>query len=168
VQFGDPRSLFFITETNPCHLRSECGLGRHRSKSEKADPVLAARVKANPGLRATGLLERFRTCSSGNTRPAGERQRCVDTGRPAGENFRRAVLQRRGGITHIFPHTPGSCRCQRSPASACRSLRAGTIRALAQAVCSGRISFEGVVNSADFLDRLCEIAWHRRSGQLNT
>ena len=35
--------------------------------------------------------------------------------------------------------------------------RAETIRALAHAVCSGKISFEGVVDSDAFLDRLCEI-----------
>ena len=35
--------------------------------------------------------------------------------------------------------------------------RAATIRALAQAVCDGRISFEGIVASDDFLNRLSEI-----------
>jgi len=35
--------------------------------------------------------------------------------------------------------------------------RAKSIRALARAVCTGRISFEGVVDSGDFLARLCEI-----------
>ena len=35
--------------------------------------------------------------------------------------------------------------------------RAETIRALARAICSGKIRFEGVVDSDAFLDRLCEI-----------
>jgi 3-methyladenine DNA glycosylase/8-oxoguanine DNA glycosylase len=35
--------------------------------------------------------------------------------------------------------------------------RAETIRALARAVCDGRIVFEGVVDSDAFLDRLCKI-----------
>ena len=35
--------------------------------------------------------------------------------------------------------------------------RAETIRALARAVCDGRIAFEGVADSEDFLARMCEI-----------
>jgi DNA-3-methyladenine glycosylase II len=35
--------------------------------------------------------------------------------------------------------------------------RAETIRALARAVCSGKINFEGVIDSDAFLKRLCEI-----------
>jgi 3-methyladenine DNA glycosylase/8-oxoguanine DNA glycosylase len=61
-----------------------------------------------------------------------------------------------GGITHIFP-TPQALADANFAGIGLPIARAGTIRALAQAVCSGRISFEGVVNSADFLDRLCEI-----------
>ena len=35
--------------------------------------------------------------------------------------------------------------------------RAETIRSLARAVCSGKINFEGVVDSEAFLHRLCEV-----------
>jgi len=154
VQFGDPRSLFFITE----RIRAIFDLNADWAaivQSLRTDPVLAARVKADPGLRVPGCWNGFelavrailgqQVSVKGASTLAG---RLVKT---FGEPFSAP-----GGITHIFP-TPQALADANFAGIGLPIARAGTIRALAQAVCSGRISFEGVVNSADFLDRLCEI-----------
>jgi AraC family transcriptional regulator of adaptative response / DNA-3-methyladenine glycosylase II len=60
------------------------------------------------------------------------------------------------GITHLFPQ-PQALAAANVAAIGLPAARAETIRALSRAVCDGRISFDGVVDSADFLARLCEI-----------
>ncbi len=154
VQFGDPQSLFFITE----RIRAMFDLNADWAtiaQSLRTDPLLAAGVKADPGLRVPGCWDSFelavrailgqQVSVKGASTLAG---RLVET---LGEPFSAA-----GGITHIFP-TPQVLADANLAGIGLPGARANTIRALAQAVCSGRISFEGIVDSADFLDRLCEI-----------
>jgi AraC family transcriptional regulator of adaptative response / DNA-3-methyladenine glycosylase II len=59
-------------------------------------------------------------------------------------------------LTHLFP-TPDVLADANLASIGLTGARAGTIRALARAVCDGRISFDGVVDSDVFLSRLCEI-----------
>jgi AraC family transcriptional regulator, regulatory protein of adaptative response / DNA-3-methyladenine glycosylase II len=159
VQFGDPRSLFFITE----RIRSMFDLNADSSaivQTLKADPILALGLESEPGLPETGL--RVPGCWNGfelavrailgqqvnvkgATTLAG---RLVST---FGQPFSVA-----GGITHIFPR-PQALAHANVASIGLPAARAQTIRALARAVCDGRISFDGVVDSSDFLARLCEI-----------
>src|SRR5208283_1806884 len=60
------------------------------------------------------------------------------------------------GLTHLFPQ-PEVLADARLTSIGLPRARAETIRALARAVCDGRIRFEGVVDSDAFLHRLCEI-----------
>ncbi|MGB7601260.1 MAG: AlkA N-terminal domain-containing protein, partial [Candidatus Sulfotelmatobacter sp.] len=58
VQFGDPRSLFFITE----RIRSMFDLNADWAaiaQTLKADPILATRIKCEPGLRVPGCWNGF-------------------------------------------------------------------------------------------------------------
>jgi AraC family transcriptional regulator, regulatory protein of adaptative response / DNA-3-methyladenine glycosylase II len=154
VQFADPRSLFFITE----RIRFMFDLNADWVaivQTLRTDPVLTARVKADPGLRVPGCWDGFelavrailgqQVSVKGASTLAG---RLVDA---FGESFFAP-----GGITHIFP-TPQVLANANLTSIGLPGARAETIRAFAQAVCSGRISFEGIIDSADFLDRLCEI-----------
>src|SRR5208283_4856516 len=58
VQFGDPRSLFFITE----RIRAMFDLNADWTaivQSLRTDPALARRIEANPGLRVPGCWNGF-------------------------------------------------------------------------------------------------------------
>ena len=63
---------------------------------------------------------------------------------------------RRSGLTHLFP-PPEVLADAKLGNIGLTGARAETIRALARAVCSGEINFEGVVDSDAFLNRLCEV-----------
>jgi len=154
VQFGDPRSLFFITE----RIRSMFDLNADWAaivQTLKTDPLLAVRLEAEPGLRVPGCWNGFelavrailgqQVSVKGATTLAG---RLVKT---FGQAFSAA-----GGITHVFPQ-PRTLVDANFAGVGLPGARAETIRALARAVCDGRLNFDGVVDSSDFLARLGEI-----------
>jgi len=159
VQFGDPRSLFFITE----RVRAMFDLNADWAaivQSLKTDPDLAERVERNPGLRVPGCWNGFelavrtilgqQVSVKGATTLAG---RLVKT---FGQPFVAA-----GRVTHIFPEPQVLAHARLSSIGLTTS-RAETIRALARAVSDGKISekkidFEGVADSETFLTQLCEI-----------
>jgi AraC family transcriptional regulator of adaptative response / DNA-3-methyladenine glycosylase II len=154
VQFGDPRSLFFITE----RIRAMFDLNADWTaivQSLRTDPALARRMEADPGLRVPGCWNGFeltvrailgqQVSVKGATTLAG---RLVKT-------FGQPVCAT-AAITHLFP-TPQILADANFSGVGLTGARAETIRALARAVCAGQLSFEAVTDSADFLARLCEI-----------
>jgi AraC family transcriptional regulator of adaptative response / DNA-3-methyladenine glycosylase II len=153
VQFDDPRSLFFITE----RIRAMFDLNADWAsivQNLKTDPMLAARVEADPGLRVPGCWNGFelavrailgqQVSVKGATTLAG---RLATT---FGQPFAAA------GITRLFPQ-PEILADANLTGIGLTTARAETIRALARAVCNGKISFEGVVDTDEFLAQLCEI-----------
>jgi AraC family transcriptional regulator of adaptative response / DNA-3-methyladenine glycosylase II len=154
VQFDDPRSLFFIIE----RVRAMFDLNADWAsivRSLRTDPILAARVEADPGLRVPGCWNGFelsirailgqQITVKGATALAG---RIVST---FGQAFDIAR-----GLTHLFP--PPEILADANLASiGLPKARAETIRTLARSVSDGRINFEGIVDSDAFLARLCEI-----------
>ena len=60
------------------------------------------------------------------------------------------------GLTHLFP-TPKVLADAKPTRIGLTGARAETVRALARAVCDGRISFESVSDFEALLNRLCEI-----------
>ena len=60
------------------------------------------------------------------------------------------------GLTHLFPQ-PEVLADAKLATIGLPGARADTIRALARAVCEGRINFERVVDSEAFPNRMCEI-----------
>ena len=154
VQFGDPRSLFFITE----RIRSMFDLNADWAaiaKTLKADPVMAAQIEAAPGLRVPGCWNGFelavrailgqQVSVKGATTLAG---RLV---KDFGQKFAGAP-----GLTHVFPQPHAFADANLTSIGLPRA-RAETIRALARAIDDGRISFDGAVDSTQFLSNLCEI-----------
>jgi AraC family transcriptional regulator of adaptative response / DNA-3-methyladenine glycosylase II len=154
VQFGDPRSLFFITE----RIRAMFDLNADWTaivQSLRTDPALARRIEANPGLRVPGCWNGFELAVrailgqqvgvKGATTLAGRMVKAL--GQP---------LSATAGITHLFP-TPQILADANFSGVGLTGARAETIRALARAVCDGQLSFEAVADSADFLAHLCEI-----------
>src|SRR5580700_4492274 len=154
LQFGDPRSLFFITE----RIRTMFDLNADWGaivQSLRTDPVLVTQVESGPGLRVPGCWNGFELATrailgqqitvKGATALAG---RMVSSfGRP---------LSSANGLTHLFP-TPEVLADAKLASIGLTGARAETIRTLARAVCEGRIIFERVADSDAFLNRLCEI-----------
>jgi AraC family transcriptional regulator of adaptative response / DNA-3-methyladenine glycosylase II len=154
VQFGDPRSLFFITE----RIRAMFDLNADWTaivQSLRTDPALARRIEADPGLRVPGCWNGFeltvrailgqQVSVKGATTLAGRLVQAL--GQP---------LSATAGITHLFP-TPQILADSSFSGIGLTRARAETIQALARAVCDGQISFEAVADSSDLLARLCEI-----------
>jgi len=154
IQFGEPRSLFFIVE----RIRSMFDLNADWAAIGRAlrkDPVLAERIETAPGLRVPGCWNGFELATrailgqqitvKGATALAGEIVKAF--GRP----FRTG-----NGLTHVFP-APEILADANFAMIGMPRTRAETIRALARAVCAGDICFEGIVDVNVFLTRLCEI-----------
>jgi AraC family transcriptional regulator, regulatory protein of adaptative response / DNA-3-methyladenine glycosylase II len=154
IQFGDPRSLFFIVE----RIRSMFDLNvdwAAIARSLRTDPVLGRRVEADPGLRVPGCWDGFELA----TRAILGQQITVKgatalAGRIA-NTFGRSFCAT-NGLTHVFPG-PEVLADAKLGSIGVLAARADTIRALARAVCDGHISFGGIVEVDTFLTRLCEI-----------
>jgi AraC family transcriptional regulator of adaptative response / DNA-3-methyladenine glycosylase II len=154
IQFDDSRALFLIIE----RIRRMFDLSADWQPIAfrlRTDPALARRVENVPGLRVPGCWNGFELATrailgqqvtvKGATALAG---RIVSTfGRP---------ISSIGGLTHIFP-APEVLADAKLTSVGLTNARAETIRALARAVRDGRISFEGIAESDEFLARLCEI-----------
>jgi len=154
IDFPDPRSLFYIVE----RIRAMFDVNADWTSIVKAlrhDPALAAAVQRDPGLRVPGAWNGFelavrailgqQVTVKGATSLAG---RIASTlGKPC---------KGAQGLTHIFPSAQALAHA-RLASVGLTTARAATIRALAGAVASGKLTFEGVVDSSDFLRRLCEI-----------
>ncbi len=154
VQFGDPRSLFIITE----RIRAMFDLSADWSdivQVLRADPELASRVEVAPGLRVPGCWNGFELATrailgqqitvKGATTLAGRLVRTFGKLFPVDK-----------GLTHLFP-APEVLADAKLASIGLPAARAETIRLLARAVADGEIRFEGVVDSSSFLVRLCEI-----------
>jgi AraC family transcriptional regulator of adaptative response / DNA-3-methyladenine glycosylase II len=154
VEFGDPRSLFFITE----RIRAMFDLNADWTsivQNLRTNPVLAASVEAHPGLRVPGCWSGFelavRAILGQQVTVKGASTLAGRLVKAFGEAFSAP-----GGITHIFPRPEVLADADIAGIGLPRA-RAETIRGLARAVRDGRISFDAVVDSAEFLARLCEI-----------
>jgi AraC family transcriptional regulator, regulatory protein of adaptative response / DNA-3-methyladenine glycosylase II len=154
IEFGDPHSLFFIVE----RIRTMFDLNADWSdiaQSLKSDPLLAASVEADAGLRVPGCWNGFELAVrailgqqitvKGATSLAG--RIAARFGRPFSGPH---------GLTHLFPPPEVLAIAKLGDIGLTRA-RSETIRALARAVSSGKINFEGVIDSDGFLNSLCEI-----------
>ncbi len=154
VQFGNPRSLFFIVE----RIRSMFDLNADWaaiSRGLRTDPELAKRLAIHPGLRVPGCWNGFELAVrailgqqitvKGATALAGRIVKAF------GQPFPEA-----GNLTHLFP-APEVLADANLASIGMPQARAETIRALARSVCNGRINFDGIVDSDAFLTRLGEI-----------
>jgi AraC family transcriptional regulator of adaptative response / DNA-3-methyladenine glycosylase II len=155
VQIGDPRSLFFIIE----RIRRMFDLNADWSDIERAlgaDPVLAAAVQAEAGLRVPGCWSGFElTIRAILGQQVSVKAATTLAGRIAaafGQSFSPS-----SGLTHLFP-TPEILAKADLTSVGLTKARAETIRAFARAVCDGRIRFEGVVDDRALRGELLAIA----------
>lgn len=154
VQFGDPRSLFFIIE----RIRAMFDLNADWAaivESLMTDPRLAHSVNAEPGLRVPGCWDGFELA----TRAILGQQISVK----AATTLAGRIVETFGcpfpaadGLTHIFP-SPETIAEANVASIGLPKARAETIRAFARAVRDKQIRFDGIVDSEVFLARLCEI-----------
>ena len=154
ISFPEPRWLFLIVE----RLRRMFDLGadpREIAAHLTADPLLARRIEAMPGLRVPGCWDGFelavrailgqQVSVKGATTLAGRLVRTfgttITTGIP---------------LTHLFP-TPEALAEADVARIGLPKKRAETINALARAVSDGRIVFTPIANVDDFQTRLREL-----------
>jgi len=154
VQFGDPRSLFLIVE----RIRAIFDLNADWAAIAQGlatDPVLAMRMEANPGLRVPGCWNGFELAIRAIL---GQQVTVKGATTLAGRLARRhgQPFSAPSGLTHIFP-PPDVLADANLDGMGLTKARSETIRALARAVCDGRIGFEGIADSDDFMARMCEI-----------
>lgn len=154
VQFGDPRSLFFIIE----RVRAMFDLNADWPaimRSLRGDPALAARLRASPGVRVPGCWDGFELAVRAILgQQITVRGATTLAGRMT-EAFGRTSLFA-GNLTHLFP-TPEALAEADLTRIGLTKARAETVRALARAASEGRIRFTGIVDSEEFLRRLCAI-----------
>jgi 3-methyladenine DNA glycosylase/8-oxoguanine DNA glycosylase len=154
VQFGNPRSLFFIVE----RIRAMFDLNADWGaivRGLKTDPALVERVEADPGLRVPGCWNGFELA----TRAILGQQITVKGATALAGRIVKAFgqpISPARNLTHLFP-SPEVLADAKLTSVGVTGARAETIRALARAVCDGQISFTGIVETEAFLTRLCEI-----------
>ncbi len=154
VQFGDPRSLFFIIE----RIRAMFDLNADWAaitSNLKSDPFLSEQIDADPGVRVPGCWNGFelatRAILGQQVTVKGATTRAGRIVRAFGQPFSPAR-----DLTHLFP-SPDVLAGADLVGIGLPAARAETIRALARAVCDGQIIFERIANTDAFLSRLREI-----------
>ena len=154
MEVSEPQSLFFIGE----RIRAMFDLNADWASivgTLRTDPALAASVEAQPGLRVPGCWNGLEL----TTRAILGQQITVRSATTlAGRLVNKFGKPFCGpkGLTHLFP-TPEVLAEAKLATIGLTASRAETIRALARAVCDGRINFAGVVDSEEFLSRLLDI-----------
>jgi AraC family transcriptional regulator of adaptative response / DNA-3-methyladenine glycosylase II len=155
IAFGDPRSLFFIVERVRAmfDLNSDwLAIVEHL----RSDPILQASVEADPGIRVPGCWNGFELAVRAIL---GQQITVKGATAMAGRMASRFGKPVRGaaGLTHLFP-VPEVLANAPLGEIGLTGARAETIRALARAVCSGRIDFGAGTGSEPLIARLCEIS----------
>lgn len=153
IQFSEPRSLFFIVE----RIRVMFDLNADPSEIARclrSDPLMAARVKAAPGLRLPGCWSAFELAVRAILgQQISVKAATALAGRVA-RTFGKPVSLSAPGLTHVFP-TPevlADAKLLGLPAK-----RAQTIQSLARAVCNKEIRFERTADTGALINRLCDI-----------
>ena len=154
IDFPDPRSLFSIVE----RIRAMFDVNADWSsigKTLRADRLLSAMVKSEPGIRVPGTWNGFELAVRAILgQQVTVRGATLLAGRLT-EQFGKKFAGS-NGLTHLFPSAEVLSNAKLTSIGL-TGARAETIRALARRVASGKIKFEGVVDSEDFLRLLCEV-----------
>ena len=154
IDFPDPRSLFAIVERIRAmfDLNADCA---SIVKTLRGDPALGPSVHAEPGIRVPGCWNGFELAVR-----AILGQQVTVRGATSLAGRLTSIFGKKfdgpNGLTHLFPSAEVLAKSKLEGVGL-TGARAETIRALARAVASDKIRFEGVVDSEDFLRRLCEI-----------
>ena len=151
VQIGDPGLLFAIIE----RVRAMFDLDADWSIIEKtlnSDPLLAVRLMADPGRRVAGCFDSFELAVRAILRQrsrqlAPQLHRIIETfGRPYSPAEH---------LTHLFPTPEALCDANLASVGILKS-HADSIRAVARAACLGRITFDKIADTSEFLHALAD------------
>jgi AraC family transcriptional regulator of adaptative response / DNA-3-methyladenine glycosylase II len=160
VWFGDPRSLYFITE----RIRQMFDLNADWSaivRSLRGDPLLARLLEAKPGLRLAGCWDGFEVAVRAILTHSIATSDLVGVERQLVERFGR-TFSPASGLTHLFPEPEVLANCDLAMIGIPR-VQAHTIRSLGRAVCDGEICFAAMIEVNVFLDRLSKIPGMREA-----
>jgi len=154
IQFVDSRCLFLIVEK----IRRKFDLNadwQMIASRLRADEALKTRLDASPGLRVAGCWDGFELAIKAIL---GQHLTVEQAATLTGElvtRYGKPFYEARG-LTHLFP--PAEVLAQANLIRVgMSSARAESIQSLARAVCEGKISFEGIVDTDKFLTQLCEV-----------
>jgi AraC family transcriptional regulator, regulatory protein of adaptative response / DNA-3-methyladenine glycosylase II len=139
VQIGEPRTLFPIIE----RVRGLFDLNADWATIERtlsADPALAARLSANPGLRVAGCWNGFEIAIGAILGQESNAATAVLLAERMVKAFGSPFCGP-PGITHLFP-TPEVLADADVESAGLPKGRSRAIRSLSLAVCDGRISFD--------------------------
>jgi AraC family transcriptional regulator of adaptative response / DNA-3-methyladenine glycosylase II len=153
IEIGDPRSLYYIVE----RIRAMFDVNADWASIVKrlgVDPMLAASVHADPGLRVPGCWNGFELAIRAILGQQVTVKGATSLAGRMASTFGRKFPGPR--LTHLFP-TPETLQNAKLETVGITGGRAETIRALARAVVREKINFEAVIDSEDFRRRLCEI-----------
>ena len=154
IQFGDPCALFQIIE----RIRAMFDLNADWSdiaRTLNSDPLMAERIRAAPGMRLPGCWDAFELATRGIV----GQQISVATATSVSGRIAKIFGQEffgSKGLTHTFPSPEVLVEAELTRAGL-PAARAESIRALARAVCAGKVRFEGIIDLETFLKDLCEI-----------
>jgi AraC family transcriptional regulator of adaptative response / DNA-3-methyladenine glycosylase II len=154
IHFPQPQWLFLIVE----RARSLFDLSADPNEIAahlRRDPMLARRIAARPGVRVPGCWDGFELAVRAILgQQVTVRGATTLTGRLV-QAF-GAPVENGTALTHVFPSAESLAQADLRRIGLPRA-RANCIRALAQAVCDGKIVFSGVANVADFIQRFREL-----------
>src|SRR5215468_8379791 len=154
IDFPDPRSLFSIVE----RIRAMFDVNADWSsiaKTLRTDRLVGAIVKSEPGIRVPGCWSGFELAVRAILGQQVTVRGATSLAGRLTEQFGKKFAGP-SGLTHLFPSAEALSNA-RLTSVGLTIARAETVRALARAVESEKIKFDGVVDSEDFLRRLCEI-----------
>jgi AraC family transcriptional regulator of adaptative response / DNA-3-methyladenine glycosylase II len=155
VQFPDTRALYQITE----RIRAIFDLNADWTaiaSNLKSDPLLAKRLQLKTGMRVPGCWDGFELAVRA---VLGQQISVAAATNVAGQLTTRfgRVLKKANGLTHLFP-LPEQLATLRCDAMPMPKKRAETVRALARAVCDGKLKFHDVESAEAFRASLCAIS----------
>jgi AraC family transcriptional regulator of adaptative response / DNA-3-methyladenine glycosylase II len=153
VQIGEPGLLFTIIE----RVRAMFDLDADWSiieKTLKADPLLGAMLLADPGRRVVGCFDAFELTVRAILRQRTQQSKMGPQLDRIVERLGRTYTPA-GHLTHLFPTPQALCDAELESLGVLKT-HADAIRAVARAACSGRVAFDKIANSADFLRGLAD------------
>jgi AraC family transcriptional regulator of adaptative response / DNA-3-methyladenine glycosylase II len=153
VQIGEPGLLFAIIE----RVRAMFDLDADWSIIEKTlrvDPLLAARLTADPGRRVAGCFDGFELTVRAILRQRTRPLKFAPLLNGIIEAFGRPYSPAEH-LTHLFPTPEVLCNADLESLGLPKGA-ADSIRAVARAACSGKISFDKIAAATEFLHTLAD------------
>jgi len=154
IEFPDPRSLFSIVE----RIRAMFDVNADWSsiaKTLRTDRLLGAIVKSEAGIRVPGCWNGFELAVRAILGQQVTVRGATSLAGRLTEQFGKKFTGP-NGLTHLFPSAEALSNAKLTSIGLTVA-RAETLRELARTVAREQVKFDGVVDSEDFLRRLCGI-----------